>query len=171
MQTERVIEHIVKWLHDYQQTSRTKGFVVGVSGGIDSAVVSTLCARTGAPVLALEMPIRQSSKEVQRSSAHIQWLKENFPNVNGAEVNLTEIFETFEKTVKASEVNETNEAMEIAFANARSRLRMVNLYYFASIKNFLVAGTGNKVEDFGVGFFTKYGKTSRTKARRIESVS
>ncbi len=125
MQTEKVIEHITKWLKDYQQNSRTKGFVVGVSGGVDSAVVSTLCARTGAPVLVLEMPIRQSSNEVNRSHAHINWLKSNFPNVTGGEVNLTEIFETFEKTVKKHELNETNSASEIAFANMRSRLRMV----------------------------------------------
>ena len=157
MQTDKVIEHITNWLKTYQQNSHSKGFVVGVSGGVDSAVVSTLCARTGAPVLVLEMPIRQSSNEVRRSHAHINWLKSNFPNVTGGEVNLTEIFETFEKNIKKHELNETNSASEIAFANVRSRLRMVNLYYFASIKNYLVGGTGNKVEDFGVGFFTKYG--------------
>ncbi len=125
MQTEKVIEHIVKWLKDYQQTSNTKGFVVGVSGGVDSAVVSTLCARTGLPVLVLEMPIRQSTNEIRRSHAHIQWLTSTFPNVTGGEVNLTEIFETFEKTVKKHELNETNSSTEIAFANMRSRLRMV----------------------------------------------
>ncbi|CAF1073300.1 unnamed protein product [Rotaria sp. Silwood1] len=157
MQTEKVIEHITQWLKDYHQSSHTKGFVVGVSGGIDSAVVSTLCARTGLPVLVLEMPIRQSSSEIRRSHAHINWLTSNFSNVTGTEVNLTEVFETFEKTVTKSEVNEINSSSELAFANVRSRLRMVNLYYFASIKNYLVAGTGNKVEDFGVGFFTKYG--------------
>ncbi|CAF1031139.1 unnamed protein product [Adineta steineri] len=157
MQTEKVIEHIIQWLKDYHKSSRTKGFVIGVSGGIDSAVVSTLCARTDLPVLVLEMPIRQSSSEVHRSRAHIDWLTSNFPNVTGGEVNLTEIFETFEATVKKNEVNEVNSSSELAFANTRSRLRMVNLYYFASIKNYLVAGTGNKVEDFGVGFFTKYG--------------
>jgi NAD+ synthase len=125
MQTEKVIEHITKWLKDYHQSSHTKGFVVGVSGGVDSATVSTLCARTGLPVIALEMPIRQSSNEIRRSHAHINWLKTNFPNVNGGEINLTEIFEIFEKTVKKSELNETNSSSEIAFANMRSRLRMV----------------------------------------------
>jgi NAD+ synthase len=130
MQTEKVIEHITNWLKDYQKNSHTKGFVVGVSGGVDSAVVSTLCARTGAPVLVLEMPIRQSTNEVKRSHAHINWLKTNFPNVTGAEVNLTEVFETFEKTVKKSELNETNSSSEIAFANIRSRLRMVKFYTF-----------------------------------------
>ncbi len=140
MQTEKVVEHIVKWLKDYQESSHAKGFVVGVSGGVDSAVVSTLCARTGLPVLVLEMPIRQSANEVGRSHAHINWLKTNFPNVTGGEVNLTEIFETFEKTVKKNEINETNSSTEIAFANVRSRLRMVKIDSFNSkfIKIFLV---------------------------------
>jgi NAD+ synthase len=139
MQTEKVVEHIVKWLKDYQASSHTKGFIVGVSGGVDSAVVSTLCARTGLPVLVLEMPIRQSANEVGRSHAHINWLKTNFPNVTGGEVNLTEIFETFEKTVKQNELNETNSSTEIAFANVRSRLRMVKIDSFNSefIKIFL----------------------------------
>lgn len=125
MQVEKVIEHIVKWLKDYQESSHAKGFTVGVSGGIDSAVVSTLCARTGAPTLVIEMPIRQSSSEVQRSRAHINWLKSKYPNVTGTEVNLTDVFETFEKTVKNSEVNEVNSYSDVAFANTRSRLRMV----------------------------------------------
>jgi NAD+ synthase len=177
MQTKKVTEYIIKWLKDYQESSHSKGFCIGVSGGIDSAVVSTLCARTGAPVLAIEMPIRQSSGEMHRSRAHINWLKANFPNASSTEVNLTEIFETFEKTVNSNPANEVNPYSDIAFANVRSRLRMVrivylylindlfdfifskvNLYYFASLKGYLVAGTGNKVEDFGVGFFTKYGK-------------
>ena len=175
MQTEKVIAFITNWLTEYLEKSPAKGFVVGVSGGVDSAVVSTLCARTGKPVLVLEMPIRQSSKEVQRSSSHIKWLKSTFANVEGGEISLTNIFEAFEQTVQASEFNKTNNSSEIAYANTRSRLRMVrkkkriflsillfflfkvNLYYFASINNYLVAGTGNKVEDFGVGFYTKYG--------------
>lgn len=144
MQTEKIVEYITKWLKDYQEKSRTKGFVVGVSGGIDSAVVSTLCARTGVPVLVLEMPIRQSSSEVGRSHAHINWLKSNFPNVTGGEVNLTEIFQTFESTVKQNEVNETNSSAEIAFANIRSRLRMVKFY----IKAFCETRSKSSVEVF-----------------------
>ena len=142
MQTEKVIEHITKWLTDYHQSSYTKGFVVGVSGGIDSAVVSTLCARTGLPVLVMEMPIRQSKGEVQRSRAHINWLTSNYPNVTGAEVNLTDIFESFEKTVKKSEINEDNPYTEVALANVRSRLRMVRIFYLDLIDNL-----------FGVLFF------------------
>lgn len=125
MQSEKVIEFITNWLKDYLEKTPAKGFIVGVSGGVDSAVVSTLCARTGKPVLVFEMPIRQSSKEVKRSSAHIQWLKSTFPNVEGGEISLTDIFETFEKTVQNNEFNKTNSASEIAFANSRSRLRMV----------------------------------------------
>lgn len=164
MQTEKVVEHITKWLKDYQESSHAKGFTIGISGGIDSAVVSTLCARTGAPTLVIEMPIRQSTGEMQRSQAHANWLKSKFPNVTTAEVNLTEAFETFEKTFKKSEINESNTYTEVALANTRSRLRMVNLYYFASLKGHLVAGTGNKVEDFGVGFYTKYGKDSSNRS-------
>ena len=129
MQSKQVIEHIIKWLKDYHQSSGTKGFVVGVSGGVDSAVVSTLCARTGFPVLAIEIPIRQSTNEVQRSHAHINWLKSNFSKVSGAEVNLTEVFDTFEKTVKKNEANEINSLSELAFANMRSRLRMVRIIF------------------------------------------
>ena len=125
MHTEKVIDFITQWLSNYQATSHSKGFVVGVSGGIDSAVVSTLCARTGLPVLLIEMPIRQSNSEKQRSRAHIQWLASNFSNVTGTEVDLTEAFETFEKTVTKNEVNEKNAYTEVALANVRSRLRMV----------------------------------------------
>lgn len=157
MQTERVIEYITKWLVDYHNSSYTKGFTVGVSGGIDSAVVSTLCARTGLPTMVIEMPIRQSSAEIQRSRAHINWLTSKYPNVTSGEVNLTDAFEAFVKTIENNPLNEQNSYTEVALANTRSRLRMVNLYYFASLKGYLVAGTGNKVEDFGVGFFTKYG--------------
>jgi NAD+ synthase len=128
MQAEKVVEHITKWLKDYCQSSRSKGFTIGVSGGIDSAVVSTLCALTGLPLLVIEMPIRQSSGEIDRSRAHIKWLTSKFPNATGAEVNLTDIFDTFEKTVSKSEINEINPYTEVALANTRSRLRMVTIF-------------------------------------------
>ena len=137
MQTQQVIDYIVKWLADYQQSSSAKGFVIGVSGGIDSAVVSTLCARTGHPVLAIEMPIRQSTSEINRSRAHIEWLTSNFPNAKGAEVNLTEVFETFEKTFLKNDANEINAYTDVALANTRSRLRMVRTD--TEISNALVA--------------------------------
>jgi NAD+ synthase len=137
MQTEKVIEHIVKWLKDYHQSSHTKGFTIGVSGGIDSAIVSTLCARTGLPVLVIEMPIRQSSAEITRSRAHIKWLTSTFPNVTGAEVNLTEVFDAFQKTFQNSEINEINSYTEIALANTRSRLRMVRRFLINNLFRFV----------------------------------
>lgn len=153
MNTASVAKHITDWLFDYNQEAGTNGFVVGVSGGIDSAVTSTLAARTGLPVLCLEMPIHQSKDQVTRAMEHIEWLKYNFSNVEMETVELTSIFDQF-----ITAVPETNvDTMEMALVNTRARLRMTALYYFAGLKGMLVAGTGNKVEDFGIGFFTKYG--------------
>ncbi len=156
MQTQAVIDHIVGWLKDYAATARAKGFVVGVSGGVDSAVVSVLAARTGLPTLLLEMPIRQKADQAGRAQAHIEDLKKRFPdNVQGMSIDLTPTFDTFAATVDVNEADYP--AKQLALANARSRLRMVTLYYYGQINGLLVTGTGNKVEDFGVGFFTKYG--------------
>ncbi|KLT73641.1 NAD synthetase [Neisseria arctica] len=155
MQTQAVIDHIVNWLKTYAQNAKAKGFVVGVSGGIDSAVVSTLAARTGMPTLLLEMPIRQQADQVSRAQEHIKNLTEKFPNVSGLSVDLTPTFNQFAETVNVDE--NAYPAKNLALANARSRLRMVTLYYYGQINGLLVTGTGNKVEDFGVGFFTKYG--------------
>lgn len=154
MQTEKVRAHIVTWLKDYVSTSRTKGFVVGVSGGVDSAVVSSLCAQTNLPTLCVEMPIHQSQDQVVRAQKHIKSLKKRYPNVTNIQVNLTQVFEQFRSAVPHLEDSPT---LHLSLANTRARLRMSTLYYFAGIHNYLVAGTGNKVEDFGVGFFTKYG--------------
>ncbi|WP_373740373.1 NAD(+) synthase [Neisseria sp.] len=155
MQTPAVAQHITRWLHDYAATARAKGFVVGVSGGIDSAVVSILAAQTGLPTLLLEMPIRQKADQTGRAQAHIGDLQRRFPNANGMRVDLTPAFDSFAATV---EVDETEfPAKQLALANARSRLRMTTLYYYGQINGLLVTGTGNKIEDFGVGFFTKYG--------------
>ena len=154
MKTEKVVDHIVKWLKDYATNAGTKGFVVGVSGGIDSAVTSTLCARTGMPTLCLEMPIHQAASQVSRAWDHIIWLQENHSNVNVTQVNLTPVFDSL---VDAFPVVENEEERFMSLANTRARLRMTSLYYFAALHGYLVAGTGNKVEDFGVGFYTKYG--------------
>lgn len=155
MQTQAVIDHICGWLKNYAQQARAKGFVVGVSGGIDSAVVSILAARTGLDTLLLEMPIRQKPDQANRAQAHIGDLSRRFANVRGQSIDLTPTFNQFADTV---DVNETDyPAKQLALANARSRLRMVTLYYYGQINGLLVTGTGNKVEDFGVGFFTKYG--------------
>ncbi|WP_340200157.1 NAD(+) synthase [Ascidiimonas sp. W6] len=154
MKTEKVVEHIVNWLKDYSNNAGTKGFVVGVSGGIDSAVTSTLCALTKMPVLCLEMPIHQANSQVTRAERHIASLKEQYSNVSSEHVNLTPVFDSLVATFPAVA---DEEARFMSLANTRARLRMTSLYYFAALKGYLVAGTGNKVEDFGVGFYTKYG--------------
>ena len=153
-QAEKINQHIVKWLLDYANNAKVKGFVVGISGGIDSALTSTLCAQTGLPTLCVEMPIHQAESHVNRAYEHIDQLKKRFPNVFNERADLTPVFENFKNQVPSSE----NEAvLNLSLANTRARLRMTTLYYFAGIHGLLVAGTGNKVEDFGVGFFTKYG--------------
>lgn len=154
MQSEKVTEHIVKWLKDYATNAKCKGFVIGVSGGIDSAVTSTLCAKTGLDLLCLEMPIHQGKNQVTRADKHIAWLMDNFSNVNRQPVNLTPVFDSL---VSALPKVENEEDRFMSLANTRARLRMTTLYYFAALNGYLVAGTGNKVEDFGVGFYTKYG--------------
>ncbi len=154
MQTEKVIDHIVKWLKDYATNAKCRGFVIGISGGIDSAVTSTLCAKTGLDLLCLEMPIHQAESQVTRASRHIEWLTQNFSNVKRQEVNLTPVFD---QLVDALPTVENEEDRFMSLANTRARLRMTSLYYFAALEGYLVAGTGNKVEDFGVGFYTKYG--------------
>ena len=154
MQTEKVIDHIVNWLKTYAENAKCKGFVIGVSGGIDSAVTSTLCAKTGLDLLCLEMPIHQGENQVTRADMHIDWLIENFPNVSRQPVNLTPVFDSL---VDAFPKVDNEEDRFMSLANTRARLRMTTLYYFAALKGYLVAGTGNKVEDFGIGFYTKYG--------------
>lgn len=151
MNKKEIIKHIVTWLSSYYKEASMKGFVVGVSGGIDSALTSTLCALTKKPVLVLNMPILQDAEQVKRAKEHVEWLKKKFKNVSSYEVNLTD---TFLKTGEAfpKEIQDAH-----TMANTRSRLRMIALYAFSTHHRYLVAGTGNKVEDFGVGFYTKYG--------------
>ena len=151
MKHKQVIDYIVKWLGDYAEKADIKGYVVGISGGIDSAVTSTLCAMTGKQVIALNMPILQPDTQFNRSNEHIEWLKENYSNVLSDVVDLTGTFERF------SEHLPENIQDHLTMANIRARLRMTTLYAYAGHYGYLVAGTGNKVEDFGVGFFTKYG--------------
>lgn len=151
MKSKEVVAHIVNWLKTYSDNSRTEGFVVGISGGIDSAVTSTLCALTGKKVIVLNMPIRQFKTEFDRSNEHIEWLTKTFKNVESATVELTNVLDAFE-TSFPSGIQDF-----LTMANTRARIRMTALYGFATHNKLLVAGTGNKVEDFGVGFFTKYG--------------
>lgn len=154
MHTEKVVEHIVNWLKDYAINAKVNGFVVGISGGIDSAVTSTLCAKTGLDVLCIEMPIHQAESHVSRAQEHIAQLKMHFKNVNDIRTDLTPVFEEFKTEVS---LEGEQPIVDMALANTRARLRMTTLYYYAGLKKLLVAGTGNKVEDFGVGFYTKYG--------------
>lgn len=151
MNSKLIIKHIVGWLKSYSDKSVTDGFVVGISGGIDSAVTSTLCALTGKRVIVLNLPIRQFKTELDRSAEHIKWLMSKFKNVETATVDLTSTLESLENTFP-KEVQDF-----LTMANTRARLRMTTLYAFAGHNRLLVAGTGNKVEDFGIGFFTKYG--------------
>jgi NAD+ synthase len=151
------INHIVKWLKGYARSAKISTFVVGISGGIDSSVVSALCARTGIKTIVVQMPIRQNKKLDNRSSMQASWLLERYPNVTHMSMDLTPVFTAFEKktdpfcgAIDASQVN-------LAFANSRARLRMMTLYQIAQSHKGIVVGTGNRVEDFGVGFFTKYG--------------
>jgi len=154
MQTEKVAKHIINWLKDYAVNAKVNGFVVGISGGIDSAVTSTLCAETGLDVLCIEMPIHQAASHVSRAQEHIKQLKERYPNVKDTRTDLTPVFEEFKTEVSLDGEQAT---VDMALANTRARLRMTTLYYHAGLLGLLVAGTGNKVEDFGVGFYTKYG--------------
>ncbi|MCR4033546.1 MULTISPECIES: NAD(+) synthase [Flavobacterium] len=154
IQTEKVNTHIVKWLKNYATNAKVNGFVIGISGGVDSAVTSTLCAQTGLKVLCVEMPIHQAESQVSRGREHIEQLKKRFSNVSDVQTDLTAVFEAFKSAVpKTDDTAKVN----LALANTRARLRMTSLYYLAGLHGLLVAGTGNKVEDFGVGFYTKYG--------------
>lgn len=154
MQTEKVTDYIINWLKNYATNAKVNGFVVGISGGIDSAVTSTLCAKTGLDVLCIEMPIHQAESHVSRAQEHIAQLKARFPNVKDTRTDLTPVFEEFKTEVS---LEGKQSVVDMALANTRARLRMTTLYYHAGLLGLLVAGTGNKVEDFGVGFYTKYG--------------
>ena len=142
---------IKNWMTDYIKSSGMNCFIVGVSGGIDSAVASTLAAETEYPVFALGMPIHQKEEQETLSDAHLKWLSEKYSNVESHKVDLTNTFDTFKHDLERYATDNH------ALANTRSRLRMVTLYQFAGQYKGIVVGTGNKVEDYGVGFYTKYG--------------
>ena len=154
MQTEAIIEHITGWLRSYCRRAGTEGFVIGVSGGIDSAISSALAARTDLPLLVVEMPIHQTRDQITRAQKHIALLKQCYRTVEDVEVELTGVFD---KLIEALPHAPDQEGRELSLVNTRARLRMTTLYYFAALHSRLVVGTGNKVEDFGIGFFTKYG--------------
>jgi len=144
--------HIVDWLKGYCEKAQTKGFVVDISGGVDSALTSTLCAQTGKLTVLVSLPILQDPSQQKRAERHMQKLKNQFANILCFDISLTEVFQVFKSSLQSPVPQH-----ELAMANARSRLRMTTLYAIAQAHDCLVVGTGNKVEDFGVGFFTKYG--------------
>jgi len=145
-------DKISNWIKEYASTNNRKSLVVGISGGIDSSVVSTLCAKTGLPTYAISMPIRQIKSQNNLSIDHGSWLTNKFPNVIHHIINLDNVFFKFDLLMKGFRFNSDH-----ANANTKSRLRMVTLHQISSVKQGIVVGTGNKIEDFGVGFFTKYG--------------
>ena len=152
MNSVKKIDYISDWIKDYATSLSFQpvSLVIGVSGGIDSAVTSALCAKTGFKTIAVSMPIKQNINQHDLSLKHLDWLKNNFDNVETKIIELDKVFESFENTMKDFKNS-------LAFANSRSRLRMVTLYQIAQANKGIVVGTGNKVEDFGVGFYTKYG--------------
>ena len=152
MQTAKRIDYIKQWILDYCKSmpKEPDSLIIGISGGIDSSVTSTICALTGKKTIVLSMPIKQIKEQHDLSLKHKNWLKEKFKNVEDHLINLDLLFETFKHSL--SKFNN-----EHGMANSRARLRMVTLYQVAATNNGIVVGTGNKVEDFGVGFYTKYG--------------
>ena len=142
---------ISNWLKLYLQNNSMECFVVGISGGIDSALTSALCAMTGKKTIVVTMPIHQNKNETDRGIKHIAWLKNNFSFVEDFSIDLSKTFDSMKQSVP--EKLQTN----LSLANTRARIRMSTLYLIAGSKNGLVVGTGNKVEDFGIGFYTKYG--------------
>ncbi len=151
MNSKLVIQHIINWIENYCSDNKTPCLVIGVSGGIDSALMSTLCAKTKIKTIVVSMPIHQNKLQLELANKHIKWLKSNHLNIEHFDINLSNLFDLFEKTIPENLKN------DLGFANSRARLRMTTLYQIATAMNGVVVGTGNKIEDFGIGFFTKYG--------------
>jgi NAD+ synthase len=145
-------QFISNWIKEYveKMPSKAQSLIIGISGGIDSSVSSTLSAMTGIKTIVLSMPIKQKSSQHDLSLKHQEWLVKNFDNVEAQTLNLDKLFEIFESTL-------SNFSSELGMANSRARIRMTTLYQVAAANKGIVVGTGNKVEDFGVGFYTKYG--------------
>tara|TARA_B100000700_G_C15026534_1_gene848446 strand:- start:450 stop:1220 length:771 start_codon:yes stop_codon:yes gene_type:complete len=142
---------IVAWINDYVENNHVDALIVGVSGGIDSALTSTLCAMTNVKTIAVSIPINQRKNELDNANQHINWLLKKYPNTTSEIIDLSKVFEQYKKTIPPQYKS------DLGFANSKARIRMTTLYQIASNKNGLVVGTGNKIEDFGIGFFTKYG--------------
>ena len=150
MHTKEKIEFISNWIKDYAHSNNVDALVIGISGGIDSAVTSTLSAKTGLRTFVANMPILDHKTTNERGINHIDWLKKNFGNVTDFKIDLSLVFESFKSALDKND-------SEHGYANSQARLRMMTLYQIAASNNGIVVGTGNKVEDFGIGFYTKYG--------------
>ena len=152
MQTSERINYIKNWINDYCKSmpKEPDSLVIGISGGIDSSVTSTLCALTGKKTIVLLMPIKQIKEQHSLAVKHQEWLKKKFKNVESYLIDLDDVFKSFKTSLKQFDNDH-------GFANSRARLRMTTLYQTATSNNGIVVGTGNKIEDFGVGFYTKYG--------------
>ena len=150
MHTKEKIEFISNWIKDYAHSNNVDALVIGISGGIDSAVTSTLSAKTGLKTFVANMPILDHKTTNERGINHIDWLKKNFSNVTDFKIDLSLVFESFKSALDKND-------SEHGYANSQARLRMMTLYQIAASNNGIVVGTGNKVEDFGIGFYTKYG--------------
>lgn len=152
MKTKDVAERITHWLKTYCENAEMAGYVVGVSGGIDSAVVSALCAKTGLPLVGVSMPINQAADQVRRADEHLKWLRDRSEYFTSLTIDLTDAFKSLEGVLPREDRHHG-----LSIANTKARLRMTTLYALANTRGALVAGTGNKVEDFGIMYFTKYG--------------
>ena len=150
MNTIEKIDYISNWIKNYSINNNVDSLIIGISGGIDSAVTSTLSAKTGLKTFVVSMPILDHQILNERGESHIKWLEKNFDNVKKVHVNLSEVFKSFQNAL-------SNNNSEHGYANSQARLRMTTLYQIAATNNGIVVGTGNKVEDFGIGFYTKYG--------------
>ena len=149
---KHLCEDIASWLYKYLTSSGLSKFVIGVSGGVDSALTSTLCAETGKPTIVVNIPINSKRNNTELSNSHCHWLKKKYDNVEIINIDMSDVYNLFKKTVSDYAKDDG-----LALANTKSRMRMVLLYYLAGINHGIVVGTGNKIEDFGVGFYTKYG--------------
>jgi NAD+ synthase len=148
---DNLVDDVSNWILNYAKENSISSLIVGVSGGIDSAVTSTLCAKTGLRTIAVNMPINQAKSQYNLSNQHMDWLVSKWDNVESQIIDLSETYDTLHSELADYDVS------ELSMANTRARLRMSTLYALAGSNNGIVVGTGNKVEDFGVGFFTKYG--------------
>ena len=151
MNAKSTTTYIINWIKNYCSSNNIPYLVIGVSGGIDSALTSTLCAETKIKTFVVSMPIHQRQLELDNANTHMRWLASKYSNIEIIEIELTNLFEEYTQTIPSQFQS------DLGFANSRARLRMIILYQIATKKNGIVVGTGNKIEDFGIGFFTKYG--------------